>query len=75
MNIFSIDKSVTKSPVNYEYETIITVPEESVLLDQIERHIVIMKKKKIRKVATQVSLRFLENVYIQFIRESIAQRT
>lgn len=75
MNIFSIDKSVTKSPVNYEYETIITVPEESVLLDQIKRHIVIMKKKKIRKVVTQVSLRFLENVYIQFIRESIAQRT
>lgn len=64
MNIFSIDKSVTKSPVNYEYETIITVPEESVLLDQIKRHIVIMKKKKIRKVVTQVSLRFLENVYI-----------
>lgn len=74
MNIFSIDKSVTKSPVNYEYETIITVPEESVLLDQTKRHIVIMKKK-IRKVVTQVSLRFLENVYIQFIRESIAQRT
>jgi hypothetical protein len=52
----------------------IAVPGESMLLDQIKKHVIIMKKK-IRKVVTHVSLRFLENVYIQFIRESKAQRT
>jgi cystathionine beta-lyase family protein involved in aluminum resistance len=52
----------------------IAVAEESMLLDQIKKHITFMKKK-IRKVVTDVSLRFLENVYVQFIRESTPQHT
>jgi hypothetical protein len=32
-------------------------------------------KKKIRKAVTQVNLRFLENIYMQFTRESPAKRT
>lgn len=48
----------------------IAVPEESMLQDRIKN---IVMKKKVRKVVTHVSLRFLEIVYFQFIRESTAE--